>query len=129
MFGSYGSSGWLRQSIEENQRFVQGVRNSSDSTSALQARRDAQEAAERLDKLTLICWAMWTLMSEKLNLSEEDLMQRVRDLDTIDGDADGKVTRSVVSCPKCQRTMSPRHRRCLYCGFEPRATTAFDAML
>jgi len=84
------------------------------------------DVEEQLDKLTLICWAMWTLIQEETKLTEADLLQRVKQLDMLDGDPDGKASRQVASCPSCGRTMSPRHRRCLYCGYEQLNQSAFD---
>ncbi len=81
---------------------------------------------DRLDKLSLICWAMWTLIQETTDLSEDDLLARVRDLDLIDGSSDGKVTRQIAKCPKCGRVMSPKHSRCLYCGAQKLILSAFD---
>jgi hypothetical protein len=110
----------------------------SDSTSGIAAAqaesraRDAKETAmgleERLDKLTLVCTAMWELLREKTKLTEEDLLHKVQELDMRDGVPDGKVTRTVAECPHCHRTMSPRHQKCLYCGYEKLLGGAFDSI-
>lgn len=71
---------------------------------------------EQMDQLTLVCAAMWQLIREKTNLTEQDLAERVAMIDAKDGAADGKMTKTVKKCPKCNRTMSPKHSRCLYCG-------------
>ena len=99
-----------------------------------EVRKRRQEAAaitistldERFDKLSLVCLAMWSLLQEKTHLTEEELMERVRAIDLADGVADGKVTRTVRQCTQCGRTMSPRHRKCLYCGAEELKESAFD---
>ena len=67
------------------------------------------------------------LLRDTMGLTDQDLVNRVQKLDLEDGVADGKVTRSgPTTCPRCQRTFSPRHRRCLYCGQEVAAATPFD---
>ena len=84
---------------------------------------------DRVNKLTLICWSMWTLIMETTDLTEEDLLQRMKDLDIMDGHADQMVTPQVARCPKCNRTMSAKHNRCLYCGTEKFIGSAFDYLL
>ena len=98
------------------------------TASSQRAERAAADIDERLSKLTLIAWAMWTLIQETTDLTEEDLMQRVKDLDLLDGQSDGKVTRQVARCSQCDRVMSPKHLRCLYCGAEKLIMSAFDTI-
>lgn len=93
---------------------------------ARKARSYAAETERRLDKLTIICMALWSLLSEKLQLTEEDLMERVKTIDLMDGEVDGKIKRTLAKCSKCGRVMSPRHNRCLYCGADRLQITAFD---
>ena len=81
---------------------------------------------DRLDKLALVSMAVWELLAEKAGIGEEDLLEKIQEIDLRDGAADGKVTRKVARCPKCNRVMSPRHKRCLYCGAHRLNVTAFD---
>lgn len=93
------------------------------------ARDATRDLEERLDKLTLISMALWSLLKERTELSEEDLVQRVKEIDLADGVQDGKFKNKINRCPKCNRVMSPRHRKCLYCGSENLTLTAFDTVL
>jgi hypothetical protein len=83
------------------------------------ARREAatqiQELASRVDKLTLVTHAMWTLLSERTNVTEEDLVRRVTELDGQDGSVDGKVTRPPQKC-SCGAMVCTKFQRCLFCG-------------
>jgi ribosomal protein S27AE len=94
--------------------------------------RDAQQtsadAEERLDKLTLITMAMWELLRDNTKFTELDLLAKVQELDLRDGKPDGKVSLTVCKCPKCSRTMSPRHKKCLYCGHAELVDSVFDGM-
>lgn len=92
------------------------------------ATRDLQFLEDRIERLSLVCMAMWTLMRDKTNLSEHDLLERVKTLDLMDGKEDGQASRSVQKCSKCGRVMSSRHQRCLYCGAERLVQSAFDAI-
>lgn len=83
---------------------------------ARRAQRDVDESAMRLDRAVLALEAVWTLVREKLNLTEEELAQRMNDLDLSDGRLDGKVNKGAVTCPGCSRTISRRLPKCIYCG-------------
>ncbi|MGH7163193.1 MAG: hypothetical protein ACREID_06900, partial [Planctomycetota bacterium] len=61
---------------------------------------------------------LWTLLKERLGLTDEQLAARMNELDLSDGALDGKVRRTGVSCPNCKRTISRRLPRCMYCGKE-----------
>jgi len=70
----------------------------------------------RLDRMTLAFEALWTLVRDKLQVSDEDFAARMNELDLSDGKLDGKVRKGAVSCPKCARTISRRLPQCIYCG-------------
>jgi hypothetical protein len=84
--------------------------------------RDARDAVEELreqvDRISLFTAAIWSLANEKLGISEDQLRQRVQDIDLSDGKLDGKVAQNVGECPKCKRTLSRRNRSCIYCGYK-----------
>lgn len=90
---------------------------------AQDARRTAQEARSktneleaRCDKALLVCEALWTILRDKLGVAEEELVDRVNEIDLSDGKLDGKVRRPPAECPKCKRKVAPRFMRCVYCG-------------
>ncbi len=94
--------------------------------------RTASHVAElerRMDKLTMLCSAMWELLQERTDLTDDDLNERVMQIDLRDGQADGKVQKEVANCPKCGRVMSQRHVRCLYCGADKLDAGSFDSVL
>ncbi len=41
------------------------------------------------------------------------------ELDIADNVADGYSATQAAVCPQCQRPISPKHHRCLYCGYTP----------
>ncbi len=79
----------------------------------LQRFRDLEQ---RVDRLSLINMALWELVSEKLGLTDDQLNEKIKEIDLSDGRLDGKVRVPVQQCPSCGRTLSKRHARCLYCG-------------
>ena len=96
---------------------------------AAQAQRMVHDLEQRIDKLTVICMAMWGLLHERLSLTEEDLMERVKEIDLRDGQADGKITPTVAQCRQCGRVMSRTHSKCMYCGAEKLDIGPFDQVM
>lgn len=86
------------------------------SHDAASARRDVADLQNQVDRLKLICAAMWELVKEKNSLTEDDLIARIAILDAKDGVADGKMSRGVRKCVKCQRTVAAKQNKCMYCG-------------
>lgn len=71
----------------------------------------------RVDKLELITEALWELLKEKTDLDETDLIERVAQIDIMDGKYDRKRRKvSVIKCKRCGRMNSKKHTQCLYCG-------------
>jgi hypothetical protein len=79
----------------------------------------------KLSKTLMICEALWSFMHEKLGITEEELYERIRDIDLSDGKLDGKVRRKPHNCPSCDRITGRQHRECLYCG-EPLKPDLFE---
>ncbi|NLW86428.1 MAG: ribosomal protein L32 [Planctomycetes bacterium] len=85
------------------------------------------ELQNRLDSLSLTCMAMWELLRDSGNVSDDDLMAKIREVDLRDGALDGKVkAQRIAECPRCGRTMSLRHVKCMYCGEANLSQKPFD---
>ncbi len=104
---------------------VDAARAKSQATSA---KHDVSELEDRFDRLTLACMAMWSLIVEKTSFKEEDLFAKIREIDMADGIEDGKITKTCQKCPACGRTMSERHKKCLYCGAMGLIRTPFETI-
>ena len=79
-------------------------------------RTNVEELEARLDRATLACEAMWTILRDKFGLSDAQLAERINDIDLSDGQLDGKVRKTAIPCPKCGKKNAPRFSKCMYCG-------------
>lgn len=80
------------------------------------ARRFSAQVDERVDRLALLCRAMFELLAERTGVTEEQLSAKILEIDLRDGQQDGKMSSKPTRCPKCDAMISPRFGRCLFCG-------------
>ena len=95
---------------------------------ARHSREHQVDLERRLEKLSLICRAMWTLVQERSNISEKELLTRTTEIDLLDGRADGRVSVPARECETCRHTIAPRHERCLYCGGKKLVDSVFESV-
>lgn len=84
------------------------------------------ELQRRVDRLALASQALWELLREQTDLTDDQVMARMVDIDLRDGKRDGKIGRSVTACPACDRPANSSRTQCLYCGEELRPAHLFD---
>ncbi len=70
----------------------------------------------KLNSLALASQAMWELLQERTDVSQEELEERMHEIDLRDGVADGKITHTAVACPHCGRKTTRRRSHCMYCN-------------
>ena len=116
------------QQIKSVQREVQGLRSETYNTARETMENVTMPLEKRVDKLSLICHALWTLLTDHTDLTEDDLNRRVTEIDMQDGQLDGKLNTGPVMCPKCQSAICKQFNRCLFCGEEYTGGSAFDSV-
>ena len=83
---------------------------------------------DRVSHLALLCRAMFELIQERTDISQEDLAKKMEEIDLRDGVADGRMSAGITKCSKCGRTVSPKFNRCLYCGHQEGPADPFKAI-
>ncbi len=80
--------------------------------------RRVDELEDRLDRMALVNTALFELLCAKLGVTGDEIKAKVQEVDLRDGQADGKLGSNtpVTHCRKCNRPISRKHARCLYCG-------------
>jgi len=82
-----------------------------------EVQREIKMLQDNLAKSLMINEALWELIRNRLNLSENDLNEKLYQIDMRDGQLDGRNQRNTtVECPDCHRKVSTRHTACIYCG-------------
>jgi len=69
----------------------------------------------QVDRLTLACAAMWSLLKQHGH-TEEELLAAMQALDMRDGRIDGKLPAPPRICAACKRKSAAVRASCLYCG-------------
>lgn len=98
---------------------LQASQSASDASAAARRSESAVARLEsRIERLALVTEALWTLLEERVGITEGELLDRIREIDLSDGVLDGRVRHGTFECPHCGRVLSRRNLRCLYCGVE-----------
>jgi hypothetical protein len=79
----------------------------------------------QVDRLQMICEAMWTVIKEQSGADDERLLRLVQTIDLRDGELNGRSKSQPQSCKQCGRVVSTRTRVCMYCGAQNAATSVF----
>ncbi len=105
--------GWFQQRRARGNDL--DLRKLEQSPEAQQERIAALE--EAVDRIVLASMGMWSLLRDQSpDLSEDDLLDRIREYDLIDGRLDGRLSPKAVPCASCSRMNHPRRAQCLYCS-------------
>jgi hypothetical protein len=114
------------------QGMASGPQTNADLLSAGQnARIDAAEdaadrVAARFERILILVDAMWELMSERLGLTEEDLLAKAAEIDGRDGVVDGRRIAKPRRCSQCNAAIPHDRETCMFCGKAEPGVKGFD---
>lgn len=82
-----------------------------------------------IEKLYLIVEALWAIIKQTTNLSDDDFNELIRQIDLQDGKLDGRNSSNVQirKCSNCGRTILRGQAKCSYCGEEIDVTPPLSA--
>jgi hypothetical protein len=83
---------------------------------SLRVKQEVRRLEANLAKALLINEALWEIIKEKHQMKEEQLYEKIYEMDMRDGVLDGQNQRKKMDCPKCGRVVAPRYSACIYCG-------------
>ena len=90
-------------------------------------RREFDDIDDRIDRLTLMCEAMWSLIEDNTALTTDDLERRIHDLDIADGRRDLRRQRTARPC-ECGAMVPISSLNCPFCGAPAMKDTPFDTV-
>lgn len=76
------------------------------------------EMERKIQRLELIAQALWEIVCEQFQLTDQQLEDRIKAIDLRDGQEDDSISAIPLKCPTCGRVSSSKHWKCLYCGLE-----------
>lgn len=76
-----------------------------------------EDLVERVDRLTLVVEAMWSML-EADGHTEDELQARISELDASDGSEDGVNIARPRTCPNCNAKVGARMSTCQFCGVD-----------
>ncbi len=94
------------------------IRTPRAAANTAEQQRHILEIDHQIERLNLLNQALWEILSERLGITREELERKIEEVDTRDGQADGRMRHHALRCPTCQRVSNSKHWRCLYCGQE-----------
>jgi len=76
------------------------------------------ELTSDVDKLTILCQALWSLLEESTDLTLEDLESKVATLEALDEKLLEELGDLKQSCPRCNAAIPANMDKCQFCGYE-----------
>lgn len=77
---------------------------------------DIEQINRRMDKITLVCQALCEQLKDHADLTNEQILDKIEEIDLRDGVIDKKIGARVIKCPNCGRNSNTKNDNCLYCG-------------
>ena len=74
----------------------------------------AARDSARCNRLHLVNQALWTLLKQKTGLTDAQLQKEIERLDQ--AEAKPASASTALVCKDCKKTVSRRHKVCIYCG-------------
>lgn len=114
--------------IEFNQ--MDALPQKKSSSPGFQAPVDAGLLQVRFDRLLKVTEALWSLVLEISDLTEEDLMRKVHEINQQERaqEKEGETKVAVMKCRQCGKVVSRKLCKCQYCGADYVGQTAFETI-
>ena len=84
-----------------------------------------QRLESKIETLALACQSLWEILRDNTDLTEQELEDKMEEIDLRDGRLDGKLSKVTDACANCGRKTSRRRSTCLYCGASTEGSEVF----
>lgn len=85
-----------------------------------------EDLREDMERMALVIEAMWSILSERLGVTVDELAARINAIDLADGRADGMRTPAPRTCPQCAAKVPADRETCQFCGAVTPGASTFD---
>lgn len=96
----------------------EAVKNPPPQSPKLPSTEAITQLERRVNRLSLVCQAMWEMIRENTNITDQQLADKVLEVDLRDGQTDGRIAPASEECPNCHKPTNSRRPTCLSCGVE-----------
>ena len=108
----------------QNSRFA-AERAAEATDRANEARQEVATLQKRVDRLEMVCEALWKVVKARTGATEEEALRLIEEIDLRDGKLNGRTAAIPQPCAKCTRIVSALTGICPYCGTQNFKTTVF----
>jgi len=112
--------GYLLSQSLRNASNIRGVAATAAAETHMHVADGLRPVEAKMDGLELAVAAMWELMREKFDLTDDQLVAKITEIDARDGAVDGKLKPKPAAeetCPSCHKhVLSRTGTTCLWCG-------------
>lgn len=77
---------------------------------------EAELSRNQYERLLLITEALWEILKEEHNYTNDTLVEKLKIIDMKDGRKDGRVLLPPPKCSNCNKTIEKGADVCIYCG-------------
>ena len=91
------------------------------------SRDELLQLHDRVDRLLVLNEAIWQLVAERTDLTDDDLRNHLASLDASDGVTDGRRQPLPSTCG-CGAKIGPKASCCVFCGEDAPERSPFDAI-
>jgi|GEM_PF-258341 len=118
LFNELGDSSNRRYNYTNNTDLIYTKLSSIEAKSkAKEASTEVAQLKLKMEKLMIITEALWVVLKENTNYTDETLKEIIREIDLKDGKLDGRVAAELPGeCPNCGKTLQKNKNVCIYCG-------------
>lgn len=99
------------------------------SSSASRAEKKAQEIEwiqKKQERMALVCQALLEVIQERISITDEELEEKILEVDLRDGIENGKINYDIVNCLSCGKKANSTRGFCFFCGAPTSKEHAFE---
>ncbi len=97
---------------------IAGLANATEKVDRKTGRveEDLRNTQRQVERLSLVCQAMWELLREQADFKDEDLEEKILEIDLRDGKINGRIRVTILECGNCGRKTNSKRTNCIMCG-------------